>query len=164
MKGVKAESPAVRDQARRNIRNSWVWFAVGRALGVWPKGRCIEGRKAYCDAQTRSDGADSFHNLPQEACAVLEAPAIRAFARVCTQEFVTQVSVAMLDIDEIESQLPRQKGSAMKVLHDRSDFPICEDWIVFWQFHPAIKNGMVVQNARLTVLRRVGAAEAARMS
>ena len=77
---------------------------------------------------------------------------------------MAQVSVTMLDIHEIESQLPRQKGSAMKVLHDRSDFPICEDGIVFWQFHPAIENGMVVQNARLTLLSRVGAAEAARMS
>src|SRR5256885_16770534 len=118
MEWVKAEPPAVRDQICRNVRNSWLRFAVGSALWVWPKGHCIEGRKPYSDAETRSYGADSIYDLPQETCTILKAPAIWALASVSTQEFVAQVSVTMLDVHEVESQLPRQKGSAMKVLHD----------------------------------------------
>src|SRR5690349_1048825 len=101
---VKAESPAVRDQARRNVGNPWLRFAIRSALGVWPKGHHIKGGKAYSDGKTRRDGADSFYNLPQEACAILEASAIRALASVCAQEFVAQIAVTMLDIHEIESQ------------------------------------------------------------
>src|SRR6478672_1258144 len=149
MEWVKAESPSVRDQVRRNLRNSWLRFAVWSVRGVCLKGHRIKGRKAYSDAKTRGDGADSFHNLPQEACAVLEAPAIGALASVCTQEFVAQVSVTMFDIHEIKSQLPRQKGSTVKVLHNRSDFSVTEDGMVFWQFHSVIENGVMVQNAGL---------------
>src|SRR3954471_14304600 len=152
MEGVKSESPLIWNQARRKIGNSWLRFAVGGTLGVWLKGHCIEGRKTYSDGQAWGDGADSFHNLSQEACAIFEASAIRALARVCAEEFVTQVSMTMLDIHEIESQPPRKAGGAMKVLHDGSDFSVTEDGIIFWQFHPPIENWMVVQNAGITML------------
>src|SRR5690242_1689553 len=126
MKGIKAESPAVRDQTCRNVRNPCLWFAVRSGLRVWPEGRRVERRQPYSDCKAWGNGADSFDNLPQEACAILEASAIVTFAGMCTQEFVAQISVAMLDVHEVESQFPRQPGCTMEILHDGSDFAIGE--------------------------------------
>src|SRR4051812_4643643 len=101
MERIKAETPSVWDQIRRNVGNPWLRFAVARAFGAWPKGHRIEGGKTYSDTKARGDGADSFYNLPQKTCAILEASSIGPLASMCTQEFMAQIPVAMLDIHEI---------------------------------------------------------------
>jgi hypothetical protein len=64
------------------------------------------------------------------------------------QKFMTQVSVAMLDVDEIKTQLPSHKRSAVEGIDDPLDFSVGEQGIISRQFQAPVQKRMVIKNAR----------------
>src|SRR4029077_5871642 len=115
------------------------------------------------DADAVTVRANSPHHFAQKTRAVLEAPAIRPAASVRAQEFVTKITVAMLDIDEVKTKLPREHSRAVELLDDGLDFAVGENRIIVWQFQATIEQRMAIQDAGLWAIVSTGTAEATGM-
>ena len=61
----------------------------------------IERGKPHADLQPRRFGANALDDLAHEARAVLQAAAVRTGPVDRAEEFVAEIAVAMLDVDEI---------------------------------------------------------------
>jgi len=68
--------------------------------------------------------------LPQESRAVLEAAAVAAGPVDRAEEFVAQIAVAVLEIDECEPGTLGQRGCAREVLDEAGDVIVAEQRIV----------------------------------
>src|SRR5215467_4729515 len=80
-----------------------------------------------------------------------------------TEELVTEIAMAMLDVDELKSNIPCPNSRAMKILNNVPDFRIAEHWVVRREFKLSIENGMVVKNLRFGFVVVIGAAVTAGM-
>jgi len=72
----------------------------------------------------------SLNNLAQESRAVLEASTIVSPSRVTAEKLVAKITVAVFDIDKVETQLPGCGCGVMKVANDGANFSISEQRIV----------------------------------
>jgi hypothetical protein len=135
-------------------------FAERLGSGMYGTVSAAERRTAMPSPTVR---ANSLHDFAQKARAIFKAPAIGSAASVRAQEFVTKVAVAMLDIDKIKADLPRQCGGAMELLDDGFDLTVGENGIRVWQFQSPIKQRMAVQDAWLGSVVSIGTAEATRV-
>src|SRR5207248_11146539 len=90
----------------------------------------IKSRETHANVQVRRNGTYSLHNFAQESRAILKIPAITAFASVCAEEFVAEVSMTMLDIDKVEAQRACHACGTMEIFIDRANLTIAEHWIV----------------------------------
>ncbi len=114
--GIDTEAPAVRCGSRD-----------GHAL---PRLRMANEWDAVIDANSdpnlqtlraRAYGCDQF---PQEARSVFKASAVLARAVVGTEEFVSQITVAVLEVNEIEPDLLGQAGGRPERRDDALNFGI----------------------------------------
>src|SRR3984957_9998559 len=104
---------------------------------------------------------DALNYLAQEASAILETATILTRTSVCAQKFVAQIAVTVLDVHEIEAQLPSRASCGVKILDDSFDFRVGQEGIVVWQIQAAIQNRVAIENARLRVVVNMGPAIAA---
>ena len=93
--------------------------------------------------QTGCDIADSLNNLPQKASAIFKASPVLSFSCVRPKKFVTQVAMAVLDVNKVETQLAS---------HARCDVEPFDDCVYFCvskhssigHLKPAIQNRVVI--------------------
>ena len=96
-------------------------------------------------ACSTNGGDDAF----EEPHARREAfAAIAAAARLARQDFVQQVAVAALDVDEVEACAMRDDGGADVVLADRFEFRVGNRFRAIWQRIPTLEQRMALRNAR----------------
>src|SRR5258708_6970422 len=118
---------------------------------------------AHANFQLRRRRANSLHNLAQKSRAILETSSILPFPSVRAQEFVSQISMAMLDVDKIKTKLPRDARRAVKLFNDSANLAIREERKIARQTKPPVQNRMAVQNARLRPMLRIRFAVTPRM-
>src|SRR6267143_4902181 len=115
MERIHAESPAVRNQVVKRFGNSRPQLSIRRLGRIRMKWHDVKRREPHPNRKSRRNRANTIDNFSQKSCTVLEAAAVWPFPRMCAQEFVPQVSVAMLDVHEVETQLTRHFCRAMKL-------------------------------------------------
>ena len=62
-------------------------------------------------------GLDTAGNFSQESCPVFKTPAERSFAIKTRKQFMTQITVAVLDIDEIKTGFFRHDRCGNEILN-----------------------------------------------
>ena len=77
-------------------------LGFARAVGGLAVRHAVEYREPDADAEARDFRADPVGHGEEEARAVLEAAAVAAFAVARAQQLVAEVSVAVLDVDELK--------------------------------------------------------------
>ena len=96
--------------------------------------------------QSRTERANPLHNFAKKARASLEGPAVASLSRVGAQKLVTEIAVAMLNIYEIESQLPSQMSRPMEVFDNRFDFTVRKNRIIGRQLQTPVQQWMVIED------------------
>src|SRR4030095_7651506 len=74
-------------------------------VAAFAVGHDVKGRQAHDDLESRNARMNPVDDLSHEPGPVLEAAAEASFALMRAKQFVPEVSVAMLDVDELESRL-----------------------------------------------------------
>ena len=82
---------------------------------------------------------------------------------MCTEELVSQVSVTVLDVDELEPRLARHHGRTDEPPNDRLHILIAQDRILSGYARPSIEQGVMIQDPGLRSRPRVGPGEPARV-
>src|SRR5258708_6085388 len=123
----------------------------------------VKRGNAHANFQLRRRRANSPHNFAQKSRAILETSSILPFPSVRAQEFVSQISMAMLDVDKIKAEFPRDARRAMKLFNDPGNLAIREQRKIARQTKPPVQNRVTIQNARLRPMPRVRFAVAPRM-
>ena len=106
---------------------------------------------------------NSLDNFSKKARAPFKCAAVASLPRVSAEKLMAQISMAVLNVHEIETQLASHVSGAMEVLDDRFDFTITEQRIVGGQFQALIQHRMTVKNPWFGPGKFVRAAVPARM-
>jgi hypothetical protein len=91
---------------------------VARALAV---GNAIEHVEPRRDRQTGNRGTDGANDVPRQPGAILQAAAVPAGSPLGRQQLAKQVAMALLDVDEVVSDLVGQLRGCDIVIHQPSE-------------------------------------------
>src|SRR5260370_27614765 len=156
---VFAESPAIRKQIGVLLRNSRtrlsIQLAIRRLRRIGMERQGVKRGNAHATLQSRRRHANSLHNFAQKSRAILETSSVLPFPRVRAQKFVTQISVTMFYVDEIETEFGGNARRAVKFFDDSADFSIREKREIVPQTEPPIPNRMAIQSTRLRARVRI---------
>src|SRR3984885_1493498 len=123
---IQAKPPTVREQLGVRLCNSDGRFPVHALLWICVEGHRIDRRQPHSNMQSRAERANPLDNFAKKARAAFERSAVASLSRMSAEELVAEIAVAMLNVHEIETQLPGQMGGAMEVSDDRFDFTVGE--------------------------------------
>src|SRR5712664_1676071 len=163
MQWIHAESPAVRNQVVMSFGNSRTQLSICRLGRIGAKWHSVKRGEPHANLQPRRNRANPLHDFSQKSRTILEASAVWPSPRMRAQEFVPQVSVAMLDVHEVEAQFTRHFSRAMKLFDDRADFRVRQKRIVTGQPQFSIQDRMMIENARLRLVACIRTRVASRM-
>ena len=90
-----------------------------------------------------------MHDLAKEARAVLEAATVLAGTIEGAQQLVTEVPVAMFEIDELKPGAPGALARPHEVLHQPIQLRVRHARIPIVEAEAPIQHGMVIDDARL---------------
>jgi hypothetical protein len=90
----------------------------------------VEGAEAQRECQIRASGARTGDHDPKETRAILERATEVAGTLVGAQQLVVEVSMAGLEIDELETGVGRVHGSAHEVVGEGTQLVVGEKWLV----------------------------------
>src|SRR3954464_12935840 len=90
----------------------------------------IEGRQPHANLKTRSPRTNPSNYFAQKSRAIRKTAAVFATTCVGTKKFVSQIPMAVFNVNKVESNLCRHGASPLEVLDNRIDFAIAEDWVV----------------------------------
>src|SRR4029077_6092105 len=145
------------------FRNSRPQLSIRRLRRVGTKWHGVKCREPHADVHSRCHQAYPLHHFPQKPRPVLKPPAILPFTHMRAKKFVPQVSMAVLDIHEVETKLMRHSCRAMKLFNDRANFAVGQNGIVVRQSQSSIQDRMMIKNARLRPVVCIWAAVASGM-
>ncbi len=121
---VRAEPVLVGKQIHKRFGDAGTQATTVSLFGVRPEGHEIESAQPDADVQSGVIRPDALHDLSQEACAVLEGSTVGSRTCEGAQELVAEVSVTVLDVDELLAEIGRHRCGAMVVLDQGLDFII----------------------------------------
>ena len=104
------------------------------------------------------------NDFAQNAGAIFEGTAERAGARVCAEEFVEEITVAMFDIDEIGADIRRDPRGIDIGFDELFDIGVGQESGIVGDAKFAIENGMAEGDARFEAFFVRWAAETAGVS
>ena len=133
----------------KRFRNSRPRLAVHRLRRIRAVGNSVKRRKPHSDLQPRRIRTNARDDFPQKARPIFKAAAVFSLSRVRAEKFMPQITVAMLDVDKIESQILREFRRSMKIRDDRFYLGILQQRVAAGDAESLIQNWMVIQNARL---------------
>ena len=122
------------------------------AFGAGAEGEEVEHADADPDLQARGLGLDSRDDLAEEPGAVLQAAAVAAGPRSGGEEFVPEITVAMLEVDEMESGALRPLRRAHVILDQSGDRVIGENPRIVSDPDPAVAKRAVPVQVAATIL------------
>ena len=122
---IDAESVRVGDG--KILRNAGTQFARFGARRIRLERHGVKGAQADADLDLVAVGADAFDDLAQNARAIFERSAEFPGPREGAEKFVQQIAVAMLDIDKVRANVPRDPGRLDIVADQFADFRVGED-------------------------------------
>src|SRR5712664_1023504 len=116
MERIHAESPAIRNQVLMRFGDSGPQLTIRRLRRIGTKWHGVERGEPHANRKPRRNRANPLHNFSQKSRAIFKTPAVLPFSCVRAQEFMPQVTVAMLDVHEIKTQLTRDSCCSMEFL------------------------------------------------
>src|SRR6516162_8462169 len=143
--------------------NSGPRLAVHRFRRIGAICNGVKRRKPHSDLQPRRIRTNTRYHFPQKAGSIFKAPSVLSLSCVRAQKFVTQIAVAMLDVDKIESQTLGEFRCPMKIRNDRFYLGVRQKWVIAGESEPLIQNRMMIQNARFGFCVTIRAAVPPRM-
>src|SRR6266403_3273263 len=164
MKWVHAESPAIRNQVVMRFGNPTPQLSICRWGRIGTKWHGVEGREPHANRKPRRNRANPLHNFAQKSRAIFKASTVLPFSCVGAEKFVPQITVAMLDVHEVETHFTRQFCRAMEFFDDRAYLSVGQNGIVARQSQSSIQDRMMIENAwfRLSVRIRTAVASGMR--
>ena len=144
------------------FRNAGAERAGHRARRIRLERHGIERAQPHADAQARRFGADALDDLAHEARAVFEAAAIRSGPVDGAEEFVAEIAVAVLDVDEIVAALLGALGRDHVVVDQPLDLVVADHRPARRIAELAVEQRVVIGDDRLELGVVVRLAEAAR--
>src|SRR6267143_2731701 len=163
MERIHAESPAIRNQLVKRFGDSRPQLTIRRLRRVGTKWHGVKRGEPHANRKPRRNRANPLHNFSQKSRAIFKTPTVLPFSCVGAQEFMPQVTVAMLDVHEIKTQLTRHFCRAMKFFDDRAYLAVGQDGIVARQPQSSIQDRMMIENAWLRLSVRIRTAVASGM-
>ena len=91
--------------------------------------------------QARTERTNSLDNFAKKASPAFECTAVSSLPSMSTQKLTAQIGVAVLDIHEIETDLPSHECRTMEFFNDRFDFTVAEQRTVGGQFQALVHQG-----------------------
>src|SRR6267143_951400 len=152
---IHTEPPAVRNQVVMRFGNSRPQLSVRRLGRIRMKWHDVKRREPHANRKPRRNRANTLDNFSQKSRTVLEASAVWPLPRMRAQEFVPQVSVAMLDVHKVETQFTRHFCRAMKLFDDRADFSVRQERIIAGQPQFSIQNRVMIKDAWFRLVARI---------
>src|SRR5437660_12688855 len=147
----------------KRFRNSRPRLAVHRLRRIRAVGNSVKRRKPHSDLQPRRIRTNARDDFPQKARPIFKAAAVFSLSRVRAEKFMPQITVAMLDVDKIESQILRAFRRSMKIRDDRFYLGILQKRVVAGDAESLIHIRMVIENPRLVFCVMIQPAVAPRM-
>src|ERR1700728_388449 len=136
---IHAKSPTVGEYVLARLCNSDGRFSVDALTWVTPEGHRVDRRQPHSNMQSRTERANPLDHFAKKARAAFEAAAVASLPRVSAEKLMAEIAVAMLNVHEIETQLPSQISRPMEVFDDRFDFTVTEQRIVGGQLQPLVQ-------------------------
>src|SRR5690606_40848142 len=93
-------------------------------------------------------GADAGGDLAQEPRAVLERAAVGAWTRAGAQQLVSEIAVAVLDVDEREAGARGERRRADEVVDERVEAGVGDHGRVAGHPNPPVEQRMTVGDDR----------------
>src|SRR5688500_2406933 len=138
-------------------------FAWLRTSGVRPERNEIKRAQAHANVDLVSAGADAVNDVLQKSRAVLEGATELSRSRVRAEEFMQQITVATLNVDEVSPAIRREPRRA-GILFDQSlDIRIAHHDVVAIDPKFAIQDRVSIGDARFQLLCLVRPARPARV-
>ena len=115
-------------------------------VGSHLEGDPIDGAEADGDHQIGGLVTNTADNFAQEAGAVFETASIASRAIETAEELVAQITVAVLDVDEIKSQISSNCCSVYELFNQVVDLKIGKDADFVGAATPLVKNRMMIES------------------
>jgi len=114
----------------------------------------VEGAQSHADHEALTLSLDSFDDQPRKARAIFKAAAELARAGVGAKQFVAEVAVAMLDIDESEPDAPGRAGGADVIIDQAVDVIVADDRRIIVRIDAqfAVQDRVMIEDSRLELL------------
>src|SRR4051812_34272561 len=145
---VASEGIIVREAVREILRNAGPEFSWLRKRGVRAKWHKVKRAEAHSDFNFVPVCANARNNFAQNASPVFKRAAESPGTRLRAQELVQQVTVAMLDVDEICAYIPGDPGGANIALDQLLDLRIGEHLFIAGHLELLVQNWMAIRHAR----------------
>ncbi len=158
---VDAKLIFVRQELREILGHAGTEFAGFGEFGIRLERDDVERAEAHAETELRGDGADCGGDFADEAGAVLERAAVLTRAGECAEEFMQQVAVAMLDVDEIGAAIGGDLRGLGVVLDETFQVVIGQNLLAAGDVEFLVEDRVMVRNTGLPLLLVVGTAEAA---
>ena len=160
---IAAETESVGKKLREFLGDAIAEPAIFGRFGIGFEGGMIERAQPHTDLQSFALGLNSLDDFAREARAVFEAAAKRAGARVGAEKFVTEISVAMFDIDKLIPDALREFCRGDVFVDQPAKIVIGEENRIIFRGNMkfAIENRMMIGNLGIEPLFVVGPAKAA---
>src|SRR6266403_491142 len=155
MKWIHSESPAIRNQGVMRFGNPTPQLSICRWGRIGTKWHGVEGREPHANRKPRRHRANPLHNFAQKSRPIFKASAVVPFSCVGAEKFVPQVTVAMLDVHKVETQLSSDFCRAMKFFDDRVYLSVGQNGIVARQSQFCIQDRMMIENAWFRPVMRI---------
>src|SRR5713226_9545146 len=163
MKRIHAESPAIGNQLVMRFGNSRPQLSIRRLRRIGTKWHSVERREPDANRKLRRNRANTLHNFSQKSRAIFKTSTVLPFSSVGAQEFVPQITVAVLDVHEVETQLNRHLCRAMEFFDDHAYLSVAQNGIVARQSQFSIQDRMMIENAWFRRVMRIWTAVASGM-
>ena len=143
------------------FRDAGAEFTRHAERRVWSEGHHVEQAQAHADVDGVAVGSDAGDDVAQNAGAVLERATELARTAVGAEEFVQEVAVAVLDVDEVGAAVTGHAGGLHVAADQLLDVGIGQDLIVGGDVELLVEDGVAVGHAGFPALLVMRTAEPA---
>ena len=122
-------------------------FMTVSLFRIRPERNKVESAQANTNLEIRNKGPDALHNFPKETRSVLKGAAIGTVAGNGAQKFVSQISVAVLDVHKLVAQIRGHSGCLHVIVDNGSYLAVRHHGVLRTHAEFTVKNWMTVQNS-----------------
>ena len=97
------------------------------AIAALAEGYAVENADPYRDMKARGIPPDPADDLAQNPGAIFKRTAVGSGPCMGPEKFMQEVAMAVLDVDEVEAQLPGVDGARDEALDEIFDLGVFED-------------------------------------
>ena len=144
---IRAEPAGIGQAVAEVFGNAGSLSATVGSIRVGTERNEVEYAQAYANPETRRDGPDPMDNFPEETRPVFERAAKGTATGNGAQEFVAQISVAMLDVHELIAQIGGHSRGLYIVVYNGSYLAVRHHRVIRAHAEFTVEDGVTVQDS-----------------